>query len=33
MRKIYLVFAFLCIQKVCIHAQNEQERFVNWNDE
>ena len=33
MRKIYLVFAFLCIQKVCIHAQNEEERFVNWNDE
>lgn len=33
MRKIYLVFAFLCIQNACVHAQNEDERFVNWNDE
>lgn len=33
MRKIYLVFAFLCMLNTCVHAQNEDERFANWNDD
>ena len=33
MKKIYVTFVLLCIQNVCVLAQNEDERFANWTDE